>query len=419
MRNSLLIMNNFFSRPKYRRMKACWTLTAITTTLMACKAKEATPVATAPVVVPVITVARANLSNDLKLSAEFTPYQDIDVMAKVAGYVRSIPVDIGDHVRRGQVLAMLDVPELQDEVMKAKAQVLAAEANVTTARSAITRAQAGANMAHLSYSRLQEVSKGEPGLVPRQDVDVAQAHDLEGASAVASAQSMLQSAMQSNSQALAERDRANAMLQYATIRAPFTGVITKRYANTGSMIQAGTASQSQAMPLVRLAQDNVLRLTLPVPVNAVVGVHTGQPVDITVVTLGRTFKGTVTRFADSLQMSTRTMDTQVDVPNVDGKLVPGMYAEVHLHLADRPNVLSVPIDAVEGLGGQTQRVYVVRNGRIASAAVTTGIQTADHVELISGVREGEVLIVGRHTGLTDGEQVEPHPAAYDGATAKN
>ena len=406
-------------RPNLQRLIAPVALTALITMIVACKAKDAAPTEAAPVVVPVITVTRADLSNDLKLSAEFTPYQDVDVMAKVAGYVRSIPVDIGDHVRQGQVLATLDVPELQDEVLKAKAQVLAAEANVTTARSAITRAQAGANVAHLSYSRLQEVSKGEPGLVPRQDVDVAEAHDLEGASAVASAQSMLQSAMQSNLQALADRDRANAMLQYATIRAPFTGVITKRYANTGSMIQAGTASQSQAMPLVRLAQDNVLRLTLPVPVSAVAGIHTGQPVDITVVTLGKTFRGTVTRFADSLQMSTRTMDTQVDVPNVDGKLVPGMYAEVHLHLADRPNVLSVPIDAVEGLGGQAQRVYLVRGGRISSAAVTTGIQTADHVEVISGVREGDVLIVGRHTGLVDGEQVDPHPAAYDAAGTKN
>lgn len=387
--------------------------------LTACKAKEAPVAATAPVPVPTITVTRGDLSNDLKLSAEFTPFQDIDVMAKVAGYVKSIPVDIGDHVRQGQVLATLDVPELQDEVLKAKAQVMAAEANVTTAKSGIQRAQAGANMAHLSYTRLQEVSRGEPGLIPRQDVDVAQAHDLEGAAAVASAQSMLQSAMQSQSQSGADRDRANAMLQYATIRAPFTGVITKRYANTGSMIQAGTASQSQAMPLVRLAEDHVLRLTLPVPVTAVAGIHAGQPVDINVVTLGKSFKGTVSRFADSLQMSTRTMDTQVDVPNPDGKLVPGMYAEVHLHLADRPHVLSVPIDAVDGLGGQTSHVYLVRDGRIVTATVTTGIQTADHVELVSGVREGDVLVVGRHSGLTDGEQVDPRPAAYDTATAKN
>lgn len=414
-----MITKKSFRRPNIQRLIAPVVLTATTAMFLACNAKDASPTATVPVVVPVITVARADLSNDLKLSAEFTPYQDIDVMAKVAGYVRSIPVDIGDHVRQGQVLATLDVPELQDEVMKAKAQVLAAEANVTTAKNAITRAQAGANMAHLSYTRLQDVSKGEPGLVPRQDVDVAQAHDLEGASAVASAQSMLQSAKQSDSQAMADRDRANAMLEYATIRAPFAGVITKRYANTGSMIQAGTASQSQAMPLVRLAQDNVLRLTLPVPVSAVATIHAGQPVDITVETLGRTFKGTVTRFANSLQMSTRTMDTQVDVPNVDRKLVPGMYAEVHLHLADRSNVLSVPIDAVEDLGGQAQRVYLVRDGRISSAAVATGIQTADRVELLSGVREGDVLIVGRHTGLTDGEQVDPHPATYDGAGTKN
>ena len=296
---------------------------------------------------------------------------------------------------------------------KTKAAVLAAQANITTARSGIAQAQAGAGMAHLSYTRIAGVAKSEPGLVPRQEIDLAQAHDMEAAAALASAQSALQAAQQSLAQAEAERDRAGAMLQYATVRAPFDGVVTKRYANTGSMIQAGTASQTQAMPLVQLAQDTVLRLTLPVPVNAVAGIHNGEAVDIDVVTLGTTIKGTVTRFADSIQMATRTMDTEIDIANKDGKLVPGMYAEVHLHLADRMNVLAVPIDAVDGLGGATQHVYEVRDGHVQIAAVTTGLQTADRVELLSGVREGDTLIVGRHSGLTEGEQVDPRPAAYD------
>ncbi|WP_255462396.1 efflux RND transporter periplasmic adaptor subunit [Granulicella sp. WH15] len=381
--------------------------------LAGCKTDKPAAAATATLAVPVITVARASLSNELTLSAEFTPYQDVDVMAKVAGYVKTISVDIGDHVKQGQVLAVLEVPELQNEVSKARAAVLAAEANITTARSGVERAKAGANMAHLSFTRIEQVVKHDPGLVPRQDVDVAQAHDLEGAAALASAQSMLQSAEQSRSQALAERDRAETMLQYATIRAPFAGVVTKRYANTGSMIQAGIASSSQSMPVVRLAQDNLLRLTLPVPVSAVADVHVGGPVDVNVVTTGRTFPGRVTRFADSLQMSTRTMDTEVDVPNKDGKLVPGMYAEVHLHLADRPNVLSVPLDAVDGLGGPTQSVFVVRNNHIAITNVTVGIQTPYRVEILSGIHEGDVLVVGRHTGLSDGQQVDPRPAAYD------
>jgi RND family efflux transporter MFP subunit len=368
--------------------------------------------------VPVAPVSRANLSNDLTLTGEFTPYQDVDVMAKVAGYVKSISVDLGDHVRQGRILATLEVPELQDEMAKAKAAVLAAEANVTTAKSGIVRAQASATMAHLSFSRIEDVSRQEPGLVPRQEVDIAQAHDQEAAAALASAQSMLQSAEQSNSQATADRDRASAMLQYAIIRAPFDGVITKRYANTGSMIQAGTASQSQAMPLVRLAQNSVLRLTLPVPVTSVASIRTGEPVDVNVVTLGQKFKGTVTRFADSLQMSTRTMDTEIDVLNKDGKLVPGMYAEVQLHLADRSNVLSTPIDAIEGLGTSVQHAYVVRNGRIGLVTVTIGMQTPDRVEIISGLNEGDVVVVGRHSGLSDGEHVATLLSTY-GASATN
>src|ERR1700678_3427911 len=142
--------------------------------------------------VPTATVRPANLSNELVLTAEFTPYQDVDVMAKVAGYVKNISVDIGDHVAEGQALATLEVPELQDEMAKAKAAVLAAEANVTTAKSGIARAQATADMAHLSYTRIQDVAKGEPGLVPRQEVDVAQSRDAEAGAGLASAQSALQ-----------------------------------------------------------------------------------------------------------------------------------------------------------------------------------------------------------------------------------
>jgi RND family efflux transporter MFP subunit len=387
---------------------------ALASQLIACHNAEvpAASAATLPVV-PVALVSRGKLSNELTLTAEFTPYQNVDVMAKVAGYVKSISVDLGDHVRQGQVLAVLEVPELRDEMAKEKAAVLAAQANVLTAKSGIVRAQASASMAHLSFTRIEDVSKKEPGLVPRQEVDVAQAHDQEAAAALASARSALQSAEQSNLQATADKDRAASMLEYSIIRAPFDGVVTKRYADTGSMIQAGTASQTQAMPLVRLAQNNVLRLTLPVPVSSVASIHTGEPVDVNVVTLGRSFKGTVTRFADSLQMSTRTMDTEIDVPNRDDKLVPGMYAEAHLHLADRPDVLNIPIDAVDGLGTSSQHAYVVRDGRIALITISTGVQTPDRVEILSGLREGDKVVVGRHSDLSDGQRVETKLASYD------
>ncbi|SNT36852.1 RND family efflux transporter, MFP subunit [Granulicella rosea] len=401
--------------PRQRRSGPI-TLALVCLGVVACKSAPPAPVTA--ITVPVAVVGRADLANDLTVTAEFTPYQSVDVMAKVAGFVKAINVDIGDHVQAGQVLATLDVPELQDETAKTRAALLAAAANIATAKSNIAHAQAGANMAHLSYTRIAGVAKSEPGLVPRQEIDLAQARDLEAAAALASAQSGLQAAEQGDAQAIAERDRASAMLRYATIRAPFAGVVTHRYANTGSMIQAGTASQTQAMPLVQLAEDRTLRLLLPVPVTAVAGIHAGQPVDIVVNSLGTTLKGTVTRFAEDVQMATRTMTTEVDVPNKDGKLLPGMYAEVHLHLADRPNALSAPLDAVDGLGSASQHVDIVRDGHVHIVAVTTGLQTPDRVEILSGLREGDQLVVGRRTGLAEDQAVDPRIAAYDAPAKK-
>jgi RND family efflux transporter MFP subunit len=361
----------------------------------------------------VATAGPATLENDLVLTAEFRPYQEVDVMAKIAGYVKSINVDIGDHVRQNAVLATLDVPEVQDDVAKARAAVAGAEANIVTAQGAVQRSQAAANIASLSFKRIQDVAKKDPGLVPRQDVDVAQSRGLEAAAQMASANSELRAAQESKAEAESEYSRAVAMMQYATIRAPFNGVITKRFASTGSMIQAGTTSQTQAMPVVTLAQDDLLRLILPVPVSDVAGIRDGEPVDVNVVSLGRTLQGKVTRYADSVQMATRTMDTEVDVPNPDGTLVPGMYAEVHLHLAALPHVLSVPLDAVDGIGTSVQQAYVVRGGVIHLTTVKIGLQTPTRVEILSGLQNGDEVVVGRHTGLFDGEKVDAESAGYE------
>ncbi len=339
-------------------------------------------------------------------------------MAKVAGYVRSINVDIGSHVRQNAVLATLDVPEIQDDVAKAKAGVAAAEANVITAQAAIQRAQAGSHIAALSFQRIRDVATRDPGLVPRQEIDVAQSKQLEADAQLASVNSSLKAAQQQKLQADAEYSRAIAMLQYATIRAPFNGVVTKRFANTGSMIQAGISS-TQAMPVITLAQNDTLRLTLPVPVNAVADVHDGQTVEVIVSSLGRTLQGKVSRSSDAVQMSTRTMTTEVDVPNADGSLVPGMYAEVHLHLANHPAALSVPLDAVDGLGTTVQQTYVVRNGVVHLVTVTVGLQTARRVEILSGLNRGDKVIVGRHTGLSDGETVDAQPAAYENTASQS
>ena len=395
------------------RTRRVLTAGLFTSALLMQGCKSSPPPAVVVPTVPIAVAEPASLENNLVLSAEFRPFQEVDVMAKVAGYVRAINVDIGSHVGQNAVLATLEVPEIQDDLAKAKAGVAAADANISTARAVVQRAEAGANIAKLSFQRIQDVATRDKGLVPRQDIDVAQSKQLEAQAELASANSSLMSALQSKVEAESEYSRAGAMVQYATIRAPFAGVVTKRYANTGSMIQAGISSQTQAIAVVRLAQNEVLRLTLPVPVTAVAEIHDGQTVDVNVTSTGRHLQGKIARYADSVQMATRTMDTEVDVPNSDGTLIPGMYAEVHLHLADRPAALSVPLDAVDGLGTSVQQAYVVRNGIVHLVTVTVGLQTPSRVEILSGLQQGDSVIVGRHTGLSDGEKVDARQAGYE------
>jgi RND family efflux transporter MFP subunit len=358
--------------------------------------------------VAVVKVTRANLSTDIVLTAEFEPFQEIDVMAKVSGYIRKINVDIGDRVHEGQLLATLEIPEMQDDVTRAAAAIEQATAELATARDELQRAESAHDMAHLSYSRILDVSKREVGLVPQQEVDEVHSRDLVAEAQVSAAKSHITESEQRIRVSQAEQAHVKTMYQYAVIAAPFTGVVTKRYANTGSLIQAGTASQSQAMPVVRLSQNNLLRLALPVPESAVPLIHLGGQVDVTVSSLNRTFPGRVARFEDRVDQSTRTMKTEVDVPNPTLLLVPGMYAQVDLVTEHRQNVLSVPAEAIDG-SGDSARVYTVQpSGTIQIVPIRLGIEAAQRSEVRSGdLKEGDSVVVGSRSGLKQGDKVQP------------
>jgi RND family efflux transporter MFP subunit len=355
---------------------------------------------------PTVSVVKAtvgDLSREIVLTAEFKPFQSIDVMAKVAGYVKSINVDVGSRVQAGQLLATLEIPEMADDLTRAKAMIERSQAEVTRARDDLQRAQSVRDIAHLTYTRLANVSKARPGLVAQQEIDDAQSKDQVAEAQIASAQSALSAAQQQVHVSDAELARVNTMFNYTRVTAPFAGVITKRYADTGSMIQAGTASQTQAMPVVQLAENTLLRLVLPVPESAVATVHVGQQVEVRVPTLKRNFTGKVSRFADSLALDTRTMHTEVDVPNPDWVLIPGMYAEVNLGLERREKVLTIPVTAVHD-----GRAYVVTaENRVEIRTIETGLQTADKVEIRSGLAENEMVVVGNTAGLRVGAIVTP------------
>jgi RND family efflux transporter MFP subunit len=365
-----------------------------------------------PPVVAIAKVVRANLSSGLILTAEFEPFQEIDVMAKVSGYIRRINVDIGDRVREGQLLATLEIPEMQDDLNRAAAAIEEANAELAAARDELQRAQSAHDMAHLSYSRILDVSKREPGLVPQQEVDEAHSRDLVAEAQISAAKSHISACEQRIRVAKAEESRFKTLYQYAVITAPFAGVVTKRYANEGSLIQAGTASQTQAMPVVQLSENGLLRLSLPVPESAVPLVRLGEQVDVKVSALNRTFPGRVARFAAKVDEATRTMKTEVDVPNPKLELVPGMYAEVDLITEQRKNVLSVPVEAIDGSGSSTQVFAVRSSGVVQVVPIRPGVESAELVEIRSGdLKEGDEVVVGSRAGLKEGMKVQPKAIA--------
>jgi RND family efflux transporter MFP subunit len=368
--------------------------------------EQAVPETVALPLVPVAVAARADLVSDVTLTAEFEPFQQVDLMAKVAGYVRSIKVDAGDRVRAGQVLATLEIPEMEDDLARAAAAIGQAEAEIATASDELHRAEAVHELAHLSYTRIADVLKREPGLVPQQEVDEARARDVIAEAQVAAAKSGLRTAEQKSRVAHADQTRVETLHNYTTITAPFDGVVTRRYANAGSMIQAGTASQTQAMPIVQLSENNLLRLILPVPESAVTRVHVGETVEVRVSSLGRTFQGRVARFSDDIRQSTRTMDTEVDVPNAALTLIPGMYAEVNLRIDERHGALAVPLDAVDRGASSTRAFTVSPSGALHIVPVTLGLEDDRLVEVRSGLRDGDVVVVGRRAGLKEGQQVQ-------------
>ncbi|HEX4134175.1 MAG TPA: efflux RND transporter periplasmic adaptor subunit [Bryobacteraceae bacterium] len=394
-----------------------WPLVAlIALSAVGCSRREesarAAPAANPETPVPAVRVTRADLSGSITLTGEFIPYQEVDVMAKVAGYIRSINVDIGDRVRAGQVLAVLEVPEMENEMSRAAAAIDQSNAEAARAEDDVRRSESAHDIAHLSLGRIDSVSKKEPGLVPQQQVDEAHSRDLEAEAQVAAAKSNLAAARESVRVLRADEARLKTMQNYETITAPFDGIVTKRYANQGAMIQAGTASQSQAMPVVRVSQNTLLRLMLPVPESAVPEVAVGHAVRVQVPSLNRTFDGHVTRFTDSVQLSTRTMDTEVDVPNPSLTLVPGMYAEVKLELQEHRNTLAAPPDAIEGAGANASLYQITPAGTIHIVPVQLGLEMAQQVEIVHGATDGELVVAGRRGSLKEGDRVKPVPAAF-------
>jgi len=358
-------------------------------------------------VVGVAPVTRKPIVRQLTVSSELVPYQEIDVYAKESGFVKDLLVDYGTRVQKGQLMAVLEIPELQMLLQQDAAAIQSASDQVLHAENEVNRLEAQHNVAHLQAQRLSGVAKQTPGLVAQQEVDNVVGADLALEAQVEAGKSALATA-KSNLEVARARDQHDRVLfDYARITAPFEGVVTQRYANQGALMQAGTSSSTQAMPLVRLSEDDLFRLVIPVPESYVKYIHVDDPVEIRVASLGRTFPGKVTRFSMDVTADTRTMHTEVNVPNPSHVLMPGMYAEATLTLEHKNSALVVPLQAVNQSGGQASIFLVDPDNVLQERKITLGLQTANDAEVLSGLNEGDRVVVSDRSGLKAGTHVKP------------
>jgi RND family efflux transporter MFP subunit len=361
----------------------------------------------------VAPVKRETIANSLSIAGQFIPYQNVELHAKVAGYIRNINVDIGDHVRQGQVLAVLEIPELVAQVAEAKAAMHHSEEEIQRAQSDVSRAEADNVALHANAVRLVNTDKARPGLIAQQELDDATAKDRSSQAQVEAAKSALGAARQQLEVAKANLQHYAALSDYAKIVAPYNGVVTWRFSDTGALVQAGTSNTS-GLPVVTVAEIDLLRLRIPVPERIAAKVKIGDSADVHVQATGEHFTGKVARFTNALDTSTRTMQVEIEVPNPDYRLQPGMYADVTLSANSRPDVLAVPIEAIQRSDNNKKTSVLVLDtqNRIQSREVQVGIESSNRIEILGGLTEGERVVVGNLGSYQPDEIVRPKASVF-------
>jgi len=377
--------------------------------MSACRSNEGAPEARAASI-PAARVAiaqRGDIAHLLTLAGQFQPYQVVDVHPKVSGYMRQVNVDIGDIVKQGQTLAVLEVPELRAQLQQTVFQLEQSKEEITRAQHEISRAEAQYDALHQQYQRLKEASQGHPGLIAQQELDNAMAGDLGAQAQMDAAKSAMAAAKQHMGSAQSENQRVQALHDYTNVIAPISGVVVWRYADTGALIQGGTNSNSQDLPIVRLSQSSLLRLRIPVPEEDVRFVHNGDQLQVRVDAVNRSLTGKIVRFTRNVNFDTRTMETEVDVDNKDLSIAPGMYANTALRLAHAENVVTVPVEAIV-LQGRRQVVYVLgSNNHVHVRPVQVGLEGSKLAEIRTGIESGDRVLIGGQDRYQEGEAVEP------------
>lgn len=345
---------------------------------------------------PVVVAKKSDMLQTIQLAAEFRPYQEVDVDAKVRGYVKSLRVDVGDRVKEGEVIAELEIPEATDNLAKASAAL-------DRSRHQAAQSEAIFSDARQMYQRLAAVMKERPDLIAQQDLDQAKAKaDAAHAASIASESAIIEAQAYHNQQ----RD----LLNYSKIAAPFDGMVTKLYVYPGALVgeSGGGGAAGSGRSVVHLSQLSRLRLVTRVPASLVPKIHDGTSVSITIPALDIHKTLPVARLSHQVDLQTRTMHVEIDYPNADFAVTPGLYADVDLPVDSRSGVLAVPLEAVNSRKEDSGKVFVLgKDGSVQQRDVVLGLVSPNEVEIKNGLAVGEMVVVGVKPGHEKGVVFEP------------
>ncbi len=350
-------------------------------------------------VVNVQTVGRSSPDASLLLPGNIQAITEAPVLARASGYIRKRYVDIGDRVTAGQVLAEIEAPELDQQIKQAGASIDQADSTVEQAQAALDQGQANANLAKVNAQRFANLLA--KGVVSRQDNDTYQAQFAAQQANVQALGKAVAAARSNAAAARANLARLRELQGYQTVRAPFAGVITLRNIDSGVLVNEANTL------LFRIAQTGRLRTYVNVPQGQAGSVRRGQSATLTISDMpGRKFLAAVSRTANALDPSTRTLLVELDVPNDSGLLLPGMYAQVDLSIPRAHPPLLIPGDTLVVRADGPQVAVVNARGVVHFARVQLGRDFGDHLEVLSGVEEGQQLAVNPSDAVREGVRVK-------------
>ncbi len=362
-------------------------------------------VSESPVTHPIVTVVHPQLgepTSTLLLPGNIEPLYGADVYARTEGYIDRRNVDIGSHVKAGQVLAVISSPEVDQQLLQAHATLAQAQASLQQAQAALLQAKANAELARLTKER--DLPLGEEHAISQQIVDEAtQASNAREADVTAAEANI--AAAQAN--VIANRANVGRLQQrqgFDQVLAPFDGLITARNVERGDLVATGSAASK---PMFSIAQSGTLRIRIDVPQSEAVNIQNGQKASITIKErLGREYSGTIVRNADALDSAARTMLTEVQIENRDGSLLPGMYAEVALTLAGQHRSLIIPTSSLVIDHSGMHVITITGNKTLHFAPVIIGKDMGNQVEVLSGIQGSDALVASPNDLLRDGQNVE-------------